>query len=538
MADDVIKEFLVSLGFETKDADKFGKHLDWAQAKAVALGEAMYDAAKEVTKAIADMVVGFDQLYWQSKNLGSVAGDIKAAGFAWSELGGSVGMANAAMKSISDFTLSLGGGGQSYLAALGVDPHDIGDAAKTMRDLEVIFQRMVATGGPNALARVNQIAGVLGISSDQLRVMLRDSGEYEDQYAKIAEQMGVNLDDAAKASNDLTIRMRLLQAQFELWADNEGIKVIKDISPYIQMISDKIAAIPGDKMQLAGDVIAGAFGAIALAAVVAYAPLIALAGAIALVLKAEQDWEKGDAWIKFRHESDVDRKRREADPANPAGKGLLGGLDAMWNSNWFSTHHQDAASGAAPSGGAAGAGPSLGGAKAIVDYFKSKGAGDIQAQGLAAMLSSESRLDPTNRNKASGAYGIAQWLSKDRVAEFKRITGHALQGSSLAEQLRFVTYELSHRYASVWDQMKRATSAIDVARIGIHGYEAPGAGEAGDVGRAARFLGSSHGGSSISQQTNIHVNGAGDPRAVADSVAAQQDAVNQRMVGNAGVFAY
>lgn len=544
MADSVIKEFLFSLGFETSGVDKFDDQIDMATAKAVAFGEAMYDLTKVIARAVADMVTGFDQLYWQSKNLGSAAGDIRAAGFAFSQLGGSAGMASAAMKSISDFTLTFGGGAKSFLAGLGVDPRDIGDAAKTMRDLEVIFQRMVATGGPNALARVNQIAGVLGLSSDQLRVMLRDSGEYEGQYATIAKQMGVNLDDASKASNDLMIRIRLLQAQFELWADNEGIKAIKGLAPYIQAISDKIAAIPGDKMQIAGDVIAGAFGAIAIAAVVAYAPLIALAGAIALVLKAEQDWEKGDAWIKFRHETPEERQKRQADPANPAGKGFFGGLEAMWHSNWFSTSHPDAVA-PAPSGGdaapSASAAPAKGVAKTIIDFFKAKGAGDIQAQGLAAMLFSESGLDPANRNRKSGAFGIAQWLSKDRLAEFKRITGHDIHNSTLAEQLRFVTYELSHRYSGVWDQMKRATSALDVARIGIHGYEAPGAGESGDVGRAATFLGVNPRGAngvSLSQQTNINIHGGGNSRDVANDVAAHQDAVNQRMVANAGVFAY
>lgn len=547
MADNVIKEFLVSLGFEADGADKFGKQLDWAQAKAVALGEAMYDAAKEITKAVADMVTGFDQLYWQSKNLGSAAGDIKEAGYAWSQLGGSVGMANAAMKSISDFTLSLGGGGRSYLAALGVAPQDLGDAAKTMRDLEVIFQRMVATGGPNALAQVNQVAGVIGISSDQLRVMLRDSGEYEKQYASIAGEMGVNLDDASKASNDLMIRVRMLQAQFELWADNEGVAIIERMVPYFKEIAQwvddlasgkKLSGISGEIQTLVSDVgaLISAFEKLA-----ASPALQTFGGAIG----------------KFLIEAFDDAIKAATQLVNI----VTDILHLNWHQAWLDATAQNARpfDGAAPGGNPSAVAPpaSQGGAatpkgspslNALAERFTARGASPAAASAIAAgILAEGGKWDSAN---PKGAFGIGQWMGPRRAALFAKYGRHP----SMHQQLDFLWSELSggdRGGASVLGS-KDADSAL-LAYVykfmrpqGAHNEHIKDA--IAEMGRGRGFLaganpfhatlGSSHRSSSISQQTTINVNGAGDPRAVADSVAAHQDKVNQSMVGNAGVFAY
>jgi hypothetical protein len=533
MADNVIKEFLISLGVETNGVDKFDDQIDMATAKAVAFGEAMYDAAKAVAEAVAGMVTGFSNLYWQSKNVGSSAGDIKAAGFAWTQLGGSVASANAAMQSLANFNLTYGNGARGFLTQLGVSPKDIGDSAATLHDLEGIFQRMVAHGGANGLTHANAIAGFLGISSDQLRVMLRDGGQYEAQYAAIAKEMGVNLEDASKASNDLMIRIGFLQAQFELWADNEGIKIVKGAIPYFQEFSDKINEIAASKdgLQEWGDVAIAVMTAVAARAVIANASFLPFVAALSVLMKYENrdDKQKADAW----GESGIFFSDLMHGNFSGAGKVFAKG------------YHEDMdpflgnAPAAATSNGSDGKSPHAStNAKYVFDYFKGIGAGDVQAKGVAAMLYSENTKFDPNATNEKGAHGLAQWLSKDRLAEFQRIFGHSLENSTMDEQLEFVARELHGKYRGVWEQMKRATSAIDVAKIGIHGYEAPGPGESGDVGRASNFLGVSprrSGGVTLNQTTTIHASGA-NSNEIGTDVAGHQDSVNQRMVATASVY--
>lgn len=545
----VIQEFLVGLGVDIDDGDvrKFNNTLDEMGKGAAELGAAIAATAVAVTAAVTKIASDFDGLYWTSKNLGSSAGDVRAIGYAFSQLGGNVGDAGAALKSISNFTMTYGDGANGFLARLGVDPRDIGDAAATFRDLEGIFQRM-SREGPNGTARAVNIAGAIGLSPDQVRIMLRDTGEFEAQLQAFAQKAGLNFDDATQSGNDFMTQLRLIRAEFDMLLDAKGVAVLKKIEPYLEGIATKLASMPADKMEIAGDVIAGAFGAIALAAVAAYGPIIAVAGAITLALKAYQDWEKGDPWIKLRDQTAKEKQemqRRAADPSNPYGKGFWGGLKAMWNSPWASVH--EGAAPASPPAGQAGKPPvaAMGSAKQAIAFFKAQGLDDAHANGIAAMLYSENSVfDPNGTNPLSGARGIAQWLSKDRIADFKAFIGHDLRHSTFGEQLRFVEHELKTRYKDVWAQMRRAGDAMSVAAIGIHGYEAPGLGEIGDMRRASHFLGNPfetaplgvvRGGVSINQNNTYNIHG-GDTREVMSGVSDSLQRSNQKLADSSGVY--
>lgn len=86
--------------------------------------------------------------------------------------------------------------------------------------------------------------------------------------------------------------------------------------------------------------------------------------------------------------------------------------------------------------------------------------------------------------------------------------------------------------------MQRATSSIDVARIGISGYEAPGSGAAGDFGRAATFLGVSPGGNRTLQfnQTNHYTAHGGNSDDMIKGMADAHEANNQKLTDTASVY--
>jgi hypothetical protein len=139
--------------------------------------------------------------------------------------------------------------------------------------------------------------------------------------------------------------------------------------------------------------------------------------------------------------------------------------------------------------------------KQAMDYFLSQGWSSAQAAGIVGSLTQESDVDSESRNKKSGAYGIGQWLGS-RVADFKKWSGHDLNGSSFEEQLGFMQYELTKGKEQAAGQRLRATkTAEEAAAVHAQSYERPGAAEANISNRQAyaRLLYASLGQSNASQ---------------------------------------
>ena len=81
-----------------------------------------------------------------------------------------------------------------------------------------------------------------------------------------------------------------------------------------------------------------------------------------------------------------------------------------------------------------------------ISYFMSQGHSQAQAEGMVAgLMKEDGSLDPGATNPTSGAYGIAQWLTKSRVAGFQEHEGVPLKGSSFEQQLDYIEWELRHQ---------------------------------------------------------------------------------------------
>lgn len=129
--------------------------------------------------------------------------------------------------------------------------------------------------------------------------------------------------------------------------------------------------------------------------------------------------------------------------------------------------------------------------KSIMGKLVALGWTKEQAAGIAGSLKQESNLDPSVRNSISGAYGIAQWLSKDRISNFEKIIGKPLKGSTVDDQLKFQQWELTQGpLKDAGDKLRAAKTAEEAALIHRKFYEKPGEGEANDAARqkyAAQF---------------------------------------------------
>ncbi|KVH51173.1 phage tail tip lysozyme [Burkholderia diffusa] len=112
-------------------------------------------------------------------------------------------------------------------------------------------------------------------------------------------------------------------------------------------------------------------------------------------------------------------------------------------------------------------------AKDAVSAFMRMGWSKEQAAGLAANLNVESGLRPNISGDNGAAYGIGQWHA-DRQAEFRRVFGHDIRGSTLDEQLQFVHYELTRgREQAAGRALRRATTAGEAGAIVSSKYERP-----------------------------------------------------------------
>jgi len=115
-----------------------------------------------------------------------------------------------------------------------------------------------------------------------------------------------------------------------------------------------------------------------------------------------------------------------------------------------------------------------------ISYFQSQGWSRAQAIGIVANLDAESNMNPGIDQIGGGpGYGLAQWEGP-RQRDFAAWAGHNIRGSSFAEQLRFVQYELTHSEAGAGRALRGATDARSAAEIVTRLYERPAdtAGEA------------------------------------------------------------
>ena len=114
-------------------------------------------------------------------------------------------------------------------------------------------------------------------------------------------------------------------------------------------------------------------------------------------------------------------------------------------------------------------------ASAVVSKLQALGWGKNQAIGIAANLKQESEFRPSAVGDGGKAYGLAQW-HPDRQANFAKAMGRSIQGSSVDDQLKFLTYEMTKgTERGAGNRLKDASSVAQAAAIVSRYYERPAA---------------------------------------------------------------
>jgi len=224
--------------------------------------------------------------------------------------------------------------------------------------------------------------------------------------------------------------------------------------------------------------------------------------------------------------------------ANPAVVGLLGlgyskGLNEgegnrrltqpgdVWDGDPIGTRRRNGAASDQQTGG-------------IVGALMLKGWTRQQAAGIAANLWSESMYSPTAVGDNGHAYGIAQW-HEDRQAEFKKLFGRDIRGSSLDDQLKFVDYELRQgKEQKAGSALLGAASAAQAGSIMSRLYERPADAD-GEAARRAQMASSIDSAAQTSPQTGklegtSHMPGA--PHGTRASVHSNGDILATGQIGH------
>ncbi len=129
--------------------------------------------------------------------------------------------------------------------------------------------------------------------------------------------------------------------------------------------------------------------------------------------------------------------------------------------------------------------PQLKGADAkakALSFFQTREGGAYtaaQSAGIFSNLQSESGLNPFAKGDGGQAFGVGQW-HEDRQAQFAKVFGHTMQSTTdasaaLAEQLAFVTYELSHGERRADMKLRASAGYYEAGSNVSRYYERPGA---------------------------------------------------------------
>lgn len=200
---DVIKEFLVSLGFKIDEGSfkKFSGGLEGITKDVFKLGLVITGALAATDIFVSRIAEGMDKLYFSSKRTGSTIQEMNSFQFAIKQLGGSSEEALSAMEALASFRLQYGKAADAQLVGFGVKPEDVDNSKKSLDDLSVAWQKMAKEQGTtvNAFAQ----AQALHIPENTFRAMLNPNFQAEE--AKRDEQnkrIGVDQDAIAEKNRE------------------------------------------------------------------------------------------------------------------------------------------------------------------------------------------------------------------------------------------------------------------------------------------------------------------------------------------------
>lgn len=240
MADGVIRDFLVSLGFDTDNSGlaKMKSAMDGIEWKAKALNGALLTLATGAALAVKQTASELDKLYFSSQRIGASVTNINAYGNAIAQLGGSAEGAVGTLEALAE-KIRNSPGYEGQIKSLGVNTRDANgamrDRVEVMKDLSGVLSKMPAY-------QANAYANSLGIDQNTLLAM-RD-GKFManmEKYQKIQKELGMN-DDLAKSGNEFMTEYRDLTMMTKTGFQVIVMQAGKALIPILRLLNQLIQA--------------------------------------------------------------------------------------------------------------------------------------------------------------------------------------------------------------------------------------------------------------------------------------------------------
>ncbi|AZE53479.1 Putative bacteriophage protein [Pseudomonas synxantha] len=511
MADqDVIKEFLVGLGFKVdeKGAKDFSTGIDVATKSVVRLVATIAGASLTVAAGVSAFASNLEGLYYASQRVGSSAESLKSAEYAARDLGASAEEARGSIEGMAKFLRDTPGG-EDFLKGIGVQTRDANNNLLDTTDLLVnVGQKLKAMPWYQA----NQYAGVLGINEQTLRAIRDDKfgAKLEQNRRKLSNS---GLDQATKDAHAFMETLRDVGLQFEVFSVQVQSALMRKLGPDLQrfaawfgqngpMIADRVAEIAVKlidfvdrcipylqkiwdffvRLDEATDgwstriiallFVLNALGALSIAAGVARlagsflslgtaitglsgaaAIITAIAGAAALLYSPT---------LNDGEEAEI-RKIRERQGLPPVEEQTpeQASNERVVSDAWKKLQNGDKDK-----------------ASFVQDFFEAQGWTKDQAAGITANLAAESStFDPKAMGDGGRARGIGQW-HPDRQREFEKWAGFNIRDdrADLIKQLEFAHYELTEgAETSAGSRIRDTKGASAAGEAASRGWLRPGA---------------------------------------------------------------
>ncbi|EFF82107.1 cell wall hydrolase [Acinetobacter haemolyticus] len=238
MANGVIRDFLVSLGFDTDNTGlaKMKSAMDGIEWKAKALNGALLALATGAVIAVSKTASELDKLYFSSQRIGASVTNINAYGNAIAQLGGSAEGAVGTLEALAE-KIRNSPGYEGQIKSLGVNTRDANgamrDRVEVMKDLSGVLSKMPAY-------QANAYANSLGIDQKTLLAM-RDNKFMAnmEKYQKIQKELGMN-DDLAKSGNEFMTEYRDLTMMTKTGFQVIVMQAGKALIPILKLLNQLI----------------------------------------------------------------------------------------------------------------------------------------------------------------------------------------------------------------------------------------------------------------------------------------------------------
>lgn len=225
---DVIKEFLVSLGFDldTNAQKRFVDGVGVATKVVAGLSTGLLG----LVAATAAAAAGMERLYFVSQRTNASVAGIKSLQYAVVNLGGSAEETLGSIEGIARF-MRNNPGGEGFIQALGVNTRD---GAGKLRDTVAILGDLGKQFAAMPYYQAAKRASLLGIDEKTLQALIRGVGQFSDEYRKMTAAVGYNSDQAAKASHDFMVQVRGLWGELGILSDKFFSTFAEKLTPIVE----------------------------------------------------------------------------------------------------------------------------------------------------------------------------------------------------------------------------------------------------------------------------------------------------------------